>query len=438
MKDIIAKSIFLILDIAMIILSVYLAFKLRQYFSTLEPHTIPYLTYLTFYPLYIIIIALFSYEGIYSHRYDFWHESRLVIKVLIFSTILVFAYLAMTKSIENYSRLVIGFAFLFMIFFIPLAKNISKNVLYKLGLWCKQAEIYGKDSFLTDEIYGNAYLGYVRPKKDKNLSTIFINSKGSDPKSLKKVLASQIRKNSEVMFIPLMRDYDLTHSHIYELSNTRTNLIVYQNRLKSWYRKLAQQIFNYLLVIMLLPILLPVIAIISILIKKESPGPIFFIHNRIGRDGKTIPMLKFRSMYKDAKERLTILLAEDSEIKSEWEKNFKLKNDPRVTKVGAFLRRTSLDELPQLFNVLRGEMNFVGPRPVLQEELDQYYKDDVEYYHMVKPGITGLWQVSGRSDTDYNFRVETDKWYVLNWSLWLDITILLKTITVVLKKDGAY
>ncbi|SFV61331.1 Undecaprenyl-phosphate galactosephosphotransferase [hydrothermal vent metagenome] len=143
-------------------------------------------------------------------------------------------------------------------------------------------------------------------------------------------------------------------------------------------------------------------------------------------------------MYSDAQERLEKLLLENPLMREEWEKSFKLKNDPRVTKIGAFLRKTSLDELPQIFNVLMGQMNFVGPRPILQEELDTYYQDNASYYLMVKPGITGLWQVSGRSDTDYDFRVKTDKWYVLNWSLWLDIVILIKTIKVVLKRDGAY
>jgi len=438
MKDSIAKIIFIIFDILMIVLSVYLAFLIRETFDILEPHTIPFITYLSFYPIYLILIALFAYEGMYTYRYDFWHESRLVIKTIIFSAILVFAYLAMTKSIENYSRLVIGFSFLFMMFFIPLAKNISKKVLYKLGLWSKKAEIYGNDPFLTAEIYGNPYLGYVKPKKDEELSTIFVNSSGGNSESLRKVLACQIKKKHEVIFIPLIRDYDLTHSHIYELSNTRTNLIVYTNRLKSWYRRVFQQSFNYLLAIALLPILLPLIGIFAILIKKESKGPVIFAHNRVGQNGKTIPTLKFRSMYSDAKERLEKLLEEDVGMKEEWEKNFKLKNDPRITKIGNFLRKTSLDELPQIFNVLKGEMNFVGPRPVVQEEIDNYYKEDAEYYFMVKPGITGLWQVSGRSDTDYDFRIETDKWYVLNWSLWIDIVILFKTVETVLKRKGAH
>jgi len=438
MKNIVAKIIFIIFDILIILISVYFAFLFRESFQILELHTIPYVNYFTFYPLYIIILTLFTYEGIYTYRYDFWHESRLVIKVLIFSSILVFAYLAMTKSIENYSRLVIGFSFIFMAILIPLSKNISKKILYRMGVWQKKAKIYGNDRFLTDEIYGNPYLGYIKPTNKEEPSTIFVNSKGSTLTTLKKVLSKQIKKNKEVIFIPLMGDYDLTHSHIYELSNTRTNLIVYQNRLKSWYRKLIQQVFNYLLAIVLLPILLPILGIFAILIKKESPGPVFFAHKRIGQNGKIIPTFKFRSMYNDAEQRLEKLLLENVEIKKEWETNFKLKNDPRITKIGNFLRKTSLDELPQIFNVLRGEMNFVGPRPVIAQEIEQYYKEEVEYYHMVKPGITGLWQVSGRSDTDYKFRVATDKWYILNWSLWLDIVILIKTIKVVLKRDGAY
>jgi undecaprenyl-phosphate galactose phosphotransferase len=143
-------------------------------------------------------------------------------------------------------------------------------------------------------------------------------------------------------------------------------------------------------------------------------------------------------MFSDSKERLEELLASDPEIKKEWETNYKLKNDPRVTKIGDLIRKTSLDELPQIFNVLRGEMSLVGPRPVVEEELNKYYKESAEYYKMVKPGITGFWQVSGRSDTDYDFRVKVDTWYVYNWSLWLDIMVLIKTVRVVLLREGAY
>ena len=142
-------------------------------------------------------------------------------------------------------------------------------------------------------------------------------------------------------------------------------------------------------------------------------------------------------MYIDADERLKNILKDKTKAK-EWEKTHKLKDDPRITFIGKFLRKTSLDELPQIFNVLKGDMSLVGPRPVVEYELEKYYKDYSSYYLMVRPGITGLWQISGRSNTSYEFRVAKDTWYVLNWSLWLDIIIMLKTPIVVFRQEGAY
>ncbi|MBE0963579.1 sugar transferase, partial [Escherichia coli] len=170
---------------------------------------------------------------------------------------------------------------------------------------------------------------------------------------------------------------------------------------------------------------------------KKDGGPAIYSHERIGKGGKIFKCLKFRSMVTNSKEVLEDLLSKDIQAKQEWEATFKLKNDPRITKIGHFLRRTSLDELPQLFNVLKGEMSLVGPRPIITAELEKY-NDEVAYYLLSKPGMTGLWQVSGRSDVDYETRVYLDTWYVKNWSMWNDIAILFKTIGVVLKKDGAY
>lgn len=162
------------------------------------------------------------------------------------------------------------------------------------------------------------------------------------------------------------------------------------------------------------------------------------MQERIGKDGKPFKCIKFRTMYRDADKRLKDILEADEKAREEWEKYFKLKEDPRVTKVGKFLRRTSLDELPQVFNVLKGDMSFIGPRPVVKKEIEQYYRDKAQYYYEVRPGITGLWQVSGRNELDYERRVRLDVWYVLNWSLWLDLIILLKTVKVVFSGKGAY
>jgi undecaprenyl-phosphate galactose phosphotransferase len=166
-------------------------------------------------------------------------------------------------------------------------------------------------------------------------------------------------------------------------------------------------------------------------------GSAIYGHPRIGKDGRPFKCYKFRSMVVDAGAVLAELLERDPQARREWERDFKLKNDPRVTRIGAFLRRTSLDELPQLWNVLCGDMSLVGPRPIVQDELARY-GDDVCYYLMARPGMTGLWQVSGRNDADYVRRVYLDAWYVRNWSLWYDIAILFKTVRVVLKRDGAY
>ncbi|MDD5716250.1 MAG: sugar transferase [Sulfuricurvum sp.] len=438
MKNNLSRLILISFDLLAVYISIVLAFYTRVFFDNIVKFTpISDLYGYTSDPLiYIIVLATLFYDGVYTQRYDFWHESRLIIKSFGLSFLLVFTLLAFTKHTDHYSVLTIFLVFMYLTFFIPLFKNILKKKLYQFGLWQREVKIYSKNKLINNEIFNNPYLGYIDSRE--NAKTVFVNSQDLEVDEFKNIIDTEIRKNSEVIFVPLLNDYNMVNSKIYELSNTRTNLIVLQNRLQSRFRLFLQQIFNYALALFLLPVLLPLIAILAFLIKRESEGPVFFAHNRIGKNGAIIPTLKFRSMFSDAQERLNKLLAEDDNIRREWETNFKLKDDPRVTKIGAILRKTSLDELPQIFNVLKGEMNFVGPRPVIQQELDNYYKDNAEYYYMVKPGITGLWQVSGRSDTDYDFRVSIDKWYVVNWSIWLDIIILLKTVKVVLFREGAY
>ena len=201
---------------------------------------------------------------------------------------------------------------------------------------------------------------------------------------------------------------------------------------------LAKTAFDYTLTAVGTICISPLLVYVAYRIKKEDPGPIFFAHTRIGKDGKPFPCYKFRSMVVNSQEMLQKYLAENPAAREEWERDFKLKDDPRVTPIGKVLRRTSLYELPQIFNVLRGEMSLVGPRPVIQEELDKYYGETAKLYCTVKPGITGLWQVSGRSDLGYDERVALDATYIKNRSLWGDIVILWKTVGVVLMKKGAY
>lgn len=187
---------------------------------------------------------------------------------------------------------------------------------------------------------------------------------------------------------------------------------------------------------MLMALLAPAFVVLWWLVRKTGKQ-VFFGHERIGRGGKPFKCYKFRSMVPDAEKVLEELLRNDPAAREEWAREFKLKNDPRITSVGAFLRKTSLDELPQLWNVLKGEMSLVGPRPVVAEEIERYGQQ-AQHYMQARPGMTGLWQVSGRNDIDYDSRVYLDTWYVKNWSLWSDIVILLRTVRVVLGRDGAY
>lgn len=182
---------------------------------------------------------------------------------------------------------------------------------------------------------------------------------------------------------------------------------------------------------------LPLIVLIAILVKATSRGPLLFSHTRIGRSGRTFKVWKFRTMRADADEFLRRYLDAHPERAAEWQQNHKLKNDPRVTVVGRWLRRTSLDELPQVWNVLRGDMSMVGPRPIVAEEAPKYGPSFV-LYSQVRPGLTGLWQVSGRNDINYGRRVELDTEYIRNWSPTTDWLILFRTFGAVLKGRGAY
>ena len=439
MKNLTAKAILFIIDALVIALSVSVAYFLRNTFEDeifIVTHAFSLSSYLAFYPFYFVPLAIFFYEGIYSYRYDFWHESRLVLKSLILSLLLVLAYLALSKSIQHHSRSVIVLAFIFMAIFIPLFKNLSKKALYRYGLWQRKAIVFGDDSFFEEEIFGNTYLGYVKAS-NKNAKTVFVNSRGRDVVELQKCINEEIANSHEVIFVPLVSNYDLTHSEIYELSNTRTNLIVLKNRLKSNYRLLFKKLSDTLLFIIAFPLLAPLLGIIAYKIRKSEPnGSILFRQERMGKDEKNFVCYKFRTMSEEGDALLKKYLEEHPEEAENYAKYHKYENDPRITDIGHFLRRTSLDELPQIFNVLKGEMSFIGPRPYMLNEKAKI-GEDLSSVLTVKPGITGLWQVSGRSDVDFYERVELDVWYIQNWNLWMDLVILLKTVKTVLLRDGA-
>lgn len=199
------------------------------------------------------------------------------------------------------------------------------------------------------------------------------------------------------------------------------------------YRSFGKRVMDTLFVLMTLPFSVPIIALCAIALWVEGGSP-FYTQDRLGKDGKRFSILKLRTMVRDADAALETYLAADPVRRREWDELQKLKNDPRITPIGHFLRATSLDELPQLFNVLKGEMSLVGPRPMMPEQLSMY--GDPTAYVTVKPGITGLWQVSARNETKFSYRNEVDAAYERALTLKLDITVLFKTIGVVLRRTG--
>lgn len=207
-----------------------------------------------------------------------------------------------------------------------------------------------------------------------------------------------------------------------------------QETQSGWYRRFGKRVFDVTLAVLILPLLTPAIAILWLMAQRDG-GPGFFGHERVGQGGTFFKCWKIRSMVHDANERLEVLLASDPVARAEWERDQKLSNDPRITGFGRFIRRTSLDELPQILNVLRGEMSFVGPRPVVEEELERYGLRKRTYLAM-KPGITGLWQVSGRNDVGYSERVAMDVSYSRQMSFLKDTQLIMLTARSVLLSTG--
>ncbi|MPQ57133.1 undecaprenyl-phosphate galactose phosphotransferase WbaP [Duganella sp. FT27W] len=252
------------------------------------------------------------------------------------------------------------------------------------------------------------------------------------------MLIQQLSRDcANLQIVPSLRGLPLHGMSINHFFAHDIMVLGMRNNLAQRGPQMLKRAFDVFCSTLLLAMTSPLFLWVAIQVKLGGGGGVFFGHMRIGQDGVPFPCYKFRTMAVNADVLLKELLANDPVAREEWERDFKLKNDPRVTKIGRFLRKTSLDELPQLWNVLKGQMSLVGPRPVIQAELERY-GDQVGYYLEARPGITGLWQTSGRNDVSYETRVNLDAWYVKNWSLFTDLVILIRTFKVLLVKEGAY
>ncbi|MDH7497842.1 MAG: exopolysaccharide biosynthesis polyprenyl glycosylphosphotransferase, partial [Syntrophomonadaceae bacterium] len=258
-----------------------------------------------------------------------------------------------------------------------------------------------------------------------------------EPNSLVGLVNRLHREGATVMLIPNLRGLPLTGMEVEYFFNEQMMSLRIRNNLASGFNRAMKRVFDLGVGSLILVAILPLMALVALAIKLDSPGPVTFAHRRIGRGGREFNCYKFRSMVVNADAVLQQVLDSDPALREEWERNFKLRRDPRVTRVGRLLRATSLDELPQIFNVLKGEMSLVGPRPIVASEVPRFTHYIADYYQ-VCPGMTGLWQVSGRSEIEYSSRIRLESWYIRNWSLWLDVSLLFRTIAVVLGKRGAY
>ncbi len=388
----------------------------------------------------------------YSDRKPFWTELGEVLHVLLVLAVLDLAVLALTRW--NSSRLWWLWVWPLAAVWVPFGRAVTRSAMRRLGLWQRPTLMVGNGPNAHDAMaalqsepsLGFEVVGFVdarhslaeleRWARVPGVQFVVAMEHGENDKR-EDVLRMLARlKAEDVSVIPVMRGVPLFGTDISYFFSHEVAMLKLRNNLRYWPARLLKRVFDIvaasvLLVFLALPMLWMAWRI------RQDGGPAVFAHQRVGQDGCTFSCFKFRSMHVDAEARLRELLATDPAMRESWEREFKLRRDPRITKVGQFLRRTSLDELPQLFNVIRGDMSLVGPRPVIEPELARY-GDDVDYFLMVRPGMTGLWQVSGRSDVGYDRRVYLDTWYVKNWSLWYDIAIMFKTIRVVFSSKGAY
>jgi Undecaprenyl-phosphate galactose phosphotransferase WbaP len=271
--------------------------------------------------------------------------------------------------------------------------------------------------------------------RDMGINHAIVAIPSLPPEQLAEFVGRQSRHFNIMQFVP---DLVSLPSEVVSTSNLTGMLALeVHNQLAIPINRIVKRALDIIAVTLGGLLISPILLLIALAVYLTSPGPIFFGHKRIGRDGKFFKAWKFRTMINNAQEKLEQYLEENPELETEWRETQKLQNDPRVTRIGKVLRKYSLDELPQLWNVFIGEMSLVGPRPIVEEEMNKYGKG-FELYTLVRPGITGYWQTSGRSDTDYDERVALDSFYVRNWSVWLDIIILVKTPAVVLGGEGAY
>jgi Undecaprenyl-phosphate galactose phosphotransferase WbaP len=423
--------------------------------------------------LLLIIALIFSIvrylAGDYSRRQLFWDGARSTTAALLISGTI---YVVATVILEPVGLISAFIVWTVLLFLLPGARQLMRKALSRAGIWHLPTAIIGTSATAQEvcPVLGRQLaLGLdVRwvvpesPEKHMPLALAGLRILWATPNELTAALV--VAGCKQVIFVPDDRlqldDNDLIDQFIgadirvaivpslrrlplFGLSTSYffgKDLLLLQvrNNLARLPQRILKRTLDIVGSVAIIVLMLPLFAILAILIKLEDRGPTFFIQSRVGRNGRDFLCWKFRTMVVDAEAQMSRWAKENPVLLARYrESNFKLQADPRVTRIGTWLRRTSLDELPQLINVVLGDMSLVGPRPLIRRELPDYGAV-ISLYERVRPGITGLWQISGRSHTTFAERVSFDEWYIKNWTMWYDIVIVLQTFWVLVAGEGAY
>ena len=401
------------------------------------------------------LLACFTAYGHYHRRLPFWQELQQVLIAILFAVLFNSSMEFAFKT--DASRAVVFGTWLLFPFVLTALRRITRSVLRAAGLWQIRTVVVGDPDLvgqMVKALRSEPELGYAvvetvtpsmaaRLPADRRWALLLLQSRahmlvlapGIDPGMDHSRNEELVRER--VPFAIMSPAEGLPVSGCVQTYFLRHDMMVrsYRDNIAQPFARAVKVAIDLTGAACLLVAALPALLVIAIAVKLDG-GPVFYAHPRVGVGRRRFSCLKFRSMSPDSDGLLEHVLQTDPAAAAEWAATQKLRNDPRVTRVGGWLRKTSLDEVPQLLNVLRLEMSLVGPRPIVEAEV-RHYGDDIAYYYATRPGLTGLWQVSGRSGTTYRERVQLDTWYVKNWTLWHDIAILAKTVPAVLNRQGA-
>lgn len=463
MKKAVSFITILLADVGSLILAFYASYFIRieiipMIYEVENPWFFPVEHFYKMYYLLFVFIFIFFYEKLYSRRFEFIEEFIYITRGLFISVVLIALFIYLSRTYETFSRAIPILMMFTGMIIVPLVRYTVKKLLIAAGLYIKNASLVGIPeetrrvipSFKKLESVGYRITCILKPEQLESVEkiahiasnhrgevdTLIIVARGIEKDRLNGLInrcenhVKEIRIVSDSTYLKTM---GVETEYIDELLVMRM-----ANNLLSPVNRFFKRTFDLVVSVGGIVLMLPFFLLIAILIKMDSRGPVLFIQERFGKDGKRFNFLKFRTMYEETDEKLGEFLERNPRLQAEWDQYKKLKSfDPRVTGIGKFLRRFSLDESPQIFNVLKGDMSIVGPRPYLVREKEEI-EESAAIIFRVKSGLTGLWQIRGRSELSFETRLKLDEFYVRNWSLFLDIVIILKTFGVVLRGKGAY